>query len=1076
MTLARALERERSRLLAVLAAAGMAAGIALALAVLAAAAWALRGGAWIVHPAAPLAAWGVAIALLLAAARFTQRALARRAAHEAIARQIEAERGLRPGALRAATESAAQGSLGARAAEMMLARIAPMGAVLAPATLRAGRGALALALLGFAASAALAVGVAFGAADGWRAVRHPARVLAGTLLPPLRIVDAPASVLRGDSVTVRIAAAGRTTILVHARLTGASWREQSVPVAAGEARATLGRVDADLTFVASDGRASSDTAVIRVRDRAFVGDVSVIASYPAYLARAAEPLPAGELMRVPQGTVLRVEARASTELARAGIVREGSADTVPFRTDGRRAIGHLDGNATGQWHWFALGETGAIADLPAALDVQVVPDAPPRAEILAPSGDTLLASTDQVTLRLAATDDHAIAHVRLRSWREAGKPVALDLMGTERRSETWAAVVPFDLAPRGLSPGDALHVQLEAEDDSPWHQIGRSRELVIRIPTLAESRAIARALGDSAAERTAATANAARELAQRTAEAARDRGERTDAEHSGPRSMDYTSAERAAALAKSQEQLTQQVRNAQEDAARLEKALRDAGALDSTLQRQLADARQLLADAITPEMARQLSAVMNAQNRLSPEETRRALEQLAHQQERLRAELERTAAMLKRAALEGAMQTLRDDARELAAQGKAAADSLAKHAPAAPEHAADVGERAQALSQQINALGARLNREQAQAAAQRMPAAAAHAQQGGDSMTRASRDTSAATGHTGAQQLAQAADALSAAREAQVNEWKAGLTDELDKASAEAMELARAEEELAHQAAGGRDSALRGEQSAVQQGVERVSSRLDRAAGQSAHISPASQRALAEAKERVAEATREIAESRRGGRDAAPDLSQASDALSQAAAQMMRDRSRVAGAQSASGFAELMQKMAELAKEQGGLNQAASGLLPMPGAAPGAMAGEQARALAKQQRAIANQLEEAGGGDVRAAQMAREMRDIAAQLDRGRVDPELLQRQQQLFHRMLDAGLAMEKNEREDTGKRESRSANQDNVFAPTNGTAGGRTALPYGAPDWNQLRGLTADERQAVLDYFSRLNNAGPP
>jgi len=172
-----------------------------------------------------------------------------------------------------------------------------------------------------------------------------------------------------------------------------------------------------------------------------------------------------------------------------------------------------------------------------------------------------------------------------------------------------------------------------------------------------------------------------------------------------------------------------------------------------------------------------------------------------------------------------------------------------------------------------------------------------------------------------------------------------------------------------------------------------------------------------------------------------------------------------------------MQKMAELAKQQGGLNAQASGLLPAPGASPGAMAGEQARALARQQRALANAVDEIGGGDARAAQMAREMRDIAAQLDRGKVDPELLQRQQQLFHRMLDAGLAMEKEEREDQGKRESKSADQSQqTFTPLNGAASGKTALPYGAPDWNQLRTLTADERQAVLDYFSKLNSATPP
>jgi len=216
-----------------------------------------------------------------------------------------------------------------------------------------------------------------------------------------------------------------------------------------------------------------------------------------------------------------------------------------------------------------------------------------------------------------------------------------------------------------------------------------------------------------------------------------------------------------------------------------------------------------------------------------------------------------------------------------------------------------------------------------------------------------------------------------------------------------------------------------------------------------------------------------VAEGERANREAAPDLASASQALAAAAAQMMRDRARAAGAQSASGFAELMQRMAELAKQQGGINAQASGLLPAPGAAAGAA--EQARALAKQQRALARALEGAGQGDARAAQMAREMRDIADALERNKIDPALLRRQQQLFHRLMDAGLAMEKDEREDTGKRESRSAAEGPLFVPANTAAAGRAASRYVVPDWSELKGLSAEERAAVLDYFSRLNGGAP-
>ena len=46
-------------------------------------------------------------------------------------------------------------------------------------------------------------------------------------------------------------------------------------------------------------------------------------------------------------------------------------------------------------------------------------------------------------------------------------------------------------------------------------------------------------------------------------------------------------------------------------------------------------------------------------------------------QEKLREQLEKSAEMLKRAALEGAMQTLKDEAKEIADRDRALADSVA---------------------------------------------------------------------------------------------------------------------------------------------------------------------------------------------------------------------------------------------------------------------------------------------------------------------------------------------------------------------------------------------------------------
>jgi hypothetical protein len=168
----------------------------------------------------------------------------------------------------------------------------------------------------------------------------------------------------------------------------------------------------------------------------------------------------------------------------------------------------------------------------------------------------------------------------------------------------------------------------------------------------------------------------------------------------------------------------------------------------------------------------------------------------------------------------------------------------------------------------------------------------------------------------------------------------------------------------------------------------------------------------------------------------------------------------------------MLQRMQELAKQQGQINAQTASILPMPGS----QASEQARMLAARQRQVARQLEQAGEGDEsgRAEQLAREMRNIAEALQQGRLDASVVDRQQRLFRRLLDAGLSLQKEEREEQGERESTSATATEQYAP-GAAARGRDATRFREPDWNELRGLTAEERRAVLEYFKRLNAERP-
>ena len=1099
MTLRQLVARERFRLVATMGARGAAFSLASAALLAGLAAFWLGDARWISEPAAPAIAWVIVLLAIGVPLVWTIARVRRAASLAKVAHAIERERALRDGSLRGALEVESQGAFGKRAAGALGASLASHSGALAPAMLRGalitGAGAVVSALLALV----LLGGARRNSPDGWRAMRHPVGAWTGALVPPLRIVDPPREVMRGDSLRLRILAPSRRAIAFHTRTTGAPWSERMLDVSNGTTSVTLGPLDADIALVASDGRTQTDTVIVRVTDRPFVGDVAIRAIYPAYLERAAEPVPAGETVRVPRGTTLVIRGRASAVLDAVALV--SSRDTVRLEPDGHNFAGRLNASSGGRWMWIARGERGPVADVPAPLDVDVIPDSAPHVEIVDPAHDTIVLAGNELSLRAAASDDHGVATVTMRSWREMASGTALP--GLEQplaapSATEWSGSAAIDAAVRGLQPGDALHVTIAATDNSPWRQTTVSRELVLRVPSLTEQRELARAMGDSLAARATRAAAEQKQLAQRTDEAAhsRDRTSTSDGKSSESASgekaaMSYRAAEQSKALAAQQQKLQEQVKSLQKDAQALGKQLQAAGALDSSLSRQLAEAQQMLAQALTPELQKQLEDVQRSTRQQSPEDARQSMENLARAQQALREQLERSAEMLKRAALEGSMQTLRDEAKDLAKQERTTADKMSRADSGAGKDAAPLSDRSHQLANDVQQLAQRLQQEKAESGPKALQQGARHAQQSSESMKQAasqagsqagSQRSQAANGHPsaeqtaaaqqGAQQMEQAAQQLSDARQQQIQEWKNGLTRDLDKSIQETMQLARQQQALAEQARAGGSPSLKGDQSAVQQGVEKVSEGVQRSARQSSHVSQQSQRALGEAQQRVQEATRQTADaSPNGQQETAGAMEEAAQSLNEAATKLMADRQRAANGSSASGFSEMIEKMRQLAKEQGSLNGQSASLMPGVGGQPGGEGSQQARTLARSQRGLAQRMDDAGAGEARAAQMAKEMREIASQLETGRIDASLLDRQQRLFHRLLDAGLTLQKDEREDTGKREAESATNPEIAEPANTNATGRAALKYPEPTWNELRGLSAEERQSVMEYFKRIN-----
>jgi len=254
-----------------------------------------------------------------------------------------------------------------------------------------------------------------------------------------------------------------------------------------------------------------------------------------------------------------------------------------------------------------------------------------------------------------------------------------------------------------------------------------------------------------------------------------------------------------------------------------------------------------------------------------------------------------------------------------------------------------------------------------------------------------------------------------------------------------------------------------------------VARQIRQAAGRHALVSPQLDAALGFAQRQMAATRGELDQPTPNTEAAAALAADAVDALNATAYTLARSLSDVSGAQSGTGFAEAM---ARLAHQQDGLNGEAQSLLPLAGAG-GQGLYEQLRQLAAQQRALAQQLErmEAAGGGATASGLAQEARDLAAQLEAGRLDAQTVHRQQRLYRRLLDAGRTLNSPEPDEQRPRTSRAASADSVHLPVAlapGATGTGPRMRY--PTWDELARLSPEQRRLVLEYFRRINAPTTP
>jgi hypothetical protein len=509
-----------------------------------------------------------------------------------------------------------------------------------------------------------------------------------------------------------------------------------------------------------------------------------------------------------------------------------------------------------------------------------------------------------------------------------------------------------------------------------------------------------------------------------------------------------------------------------------------AGVTDPEFHRQLRELEELLSQALTDDLMARLDALRDAIEQLDPEAMREALSQLSQSAQGLEQQLSRGRELFERAAIEGDMETLAADADDLAAlQREWNEDVLGERSDSAlATRERDLGRNTEDLTANLQALQealdqARVGGEDMQSSVGRTEAASGEMQNAAAQAEQGERQEAQQSGQAASQSLDPVADELRSQREQIQDQWRQEVLDAMDRALVETARLAEGQQDVLQRLDRGESgSDLRGELAATRAGVDRLVMRLQGAAGRNALVSPQLGAALGFSRLRMSEALDQLQRANPNTRQAGELAGEALDGLNAVALQLLNSRSDVAGAQSASGLSEAMERLAELAQQQGQLGGQTDELMSLiPQAIPQVM--QELRGLAERQQDVADELEridvegEVGGAD----ELAEEARELAALLEAARVDRETVERQEQLFRRLLDAGRTLRSEEEDEREERQSRTADPTNVRLPPSGPPEAAGGPRFRFPVWEELRSLSPAQRRLVLDYFRRLNSGRP-
>ena len=171
-------------------------------------------------------------------------------------------------------------------------------------------------------------------------------------------------------------------------------------------------------------------------------------------------------LRVVRGTRLAFHVAASGELARVKMIFTNEPPLELTQDADHRWIASLTARASSDYRIELTDRNGRTGGNETPFHLVVVPDEPPQVDVVDPQADVRADPTNTVPLRITASDDFAVAGIKVVYNKLGGPEEALVCNVTNLNEPEASAMANLDLAPLHLQPYELVAYHAEARDNN----------------------------------------------------------------------------------------------------------------------------------------------------------------------------------------------------------------------------------------------------------------------------------------------------------------------------------------------------------------------------------------------------------------------------------------------------------------------------------------------------------------------------------------------------------------------------------------------------------------------------------